>query len=145
LAADKEQLIIALKADCIPILRKAGFKGSFPDFYRASGDFVSLVNFQFFSSGGSFCVNLSYADPARENVYFRPETEPKKLKVSQTNERRRLGATTENSDRWFSFGRTSYGEFRGEPIPLERLTSALNELFESDAEGWWGLKKTSTS
>ena len=136
---------MALKSDCIPTLRKAGFKGSFPNFYRASGDFVALVNFQFFSSGGSFCVNLSYAGAARENVFFRPETELEKLKVSQTTERRRLGATADNSDRWFSFGRTSYGAFRGDPIPLERLMSTLNELFESDAESWWGLKQTSTS
>jgi hypothetical protein len=143
--ADREQLIAALKADCIPTLREAGFKGTFPDFYRASGDFVALVNFQFFSSGGSFCVNLSYADPARENVYFRPETELKRLKVSQTTERCRLGATKENTDKWYSFGKTSYGEYRGEPIPLKQITATLNELFASDAEDWWRQKQVSNS
>ena len=145
MGADKKQLIVTLNADCIPRLRKAGFKGSFPDFYRVSGDFVALVNFQFYSSGGSFCVNLSYADPARQNVYFRPETEPKNLRVSQTTERRRLGATANDSDRWFSFGKTNYGEFRGDPVPMGRLTSMLNELFVSDAEIWWDLKQSSGS
>ena len=145
MGAAKEQLLLALKADCIPILRKAGFKGSFPDFYRASGDFVALVNFQFFSSGGSFCVNISYADPAREKVCFRPETEAKKLKVSQTTERHRLGATENHRDSWFLFGKTSYGEFRGDPIPLKQLTSTLNDLFESEAEDWWGLKQSARS
>ncbi len=143
MGADREQLVAALKSDCIPALREVGFKGSFPDFYRVSGDFVALVNLQFFSSGGSFCVNLSYADPAMENVYFRPETEPRKLKVSQTTVRRRLGAIKENTDKWFSFGTTSYGEYRDEPIPLKRITATLNELFMSDAEDWWRLKQAS--
>lgn len=145
MGVDKETIVAALREDCVPVLRKAGFKGSFPNFYRVRDDFVALVNFQFFSSGGSFCVNLSYADPARKNVYFRPETEPKNLQVGQTNERRRLGATADNCDRWFSFGKTSYGEFRGDPIPLERLTGMLNQLFQSDAEDWWRLKHRSSS
>ena len=102
-----------LKKHCVSLLREQGFKGSFPDLYRDIDGFVSLINFQFFSSGGSFCVNISYADKDRENVNFRKETEPKKLKVSQTNIRARLGAPNLIGDKWFSFGKTSYGEFAG--------------------------------
>ena len=46
----------ALKDQCVPTLRQARFKGSFPNFYREDNDFVALVNFQFSLSGGSFCV-----------------------------------------------------------------------------------------
>jgi Domain of unknown function (DUF4304) len=50
---------------CVPELRRLGFKGSFPDLYRESSGFISVINFQFYSAGGSFCVNLSYTDSGR--------------------------------------------------------------------------------
>jgi hypothetical protein len=129
----------ALKEQCVPALRRAGFNGSFPDFYRNTEEFVALVNFQFFSSGGSFCVNLSYADPQRRNIYIRPATSVRKLKVSQATERKRLGA--EQGDKWYSFGPTSYGELRGEPVEPAVLVRTINHLLESEAEGWWQLKR----
>jgi hypothetical protein len=52
--ADMER---ALKERCVPVLRRAGFRGSFPDFYRDTEGFVALVNVQVYSAGGSFCVN----------------------------------------------------------------------------------------
>lgn len=123
----------------MPVLRRAGFKGSFPDFYRDTDGFVALINFQFFSSGGSFCVNLSYADPDRNNIYFRPETPVRNLKASQGREHKRLGAA--QGDKWYSFGRTSYGEFRGEPVDPAALVGTINGLLESEAEAWWKLKR----
>src|SRR5262245_66265686 len=96
---DRAAMERALKEQCVPVLRRAGFKGSFPDFYRDTEGFVALVNFQFYSSGGSFCVNLSYADPQRSNISFRPETPVRELKVSQARERQRLGAP--QGDRWY--------------------------------------------
>ncbi len=118
-----------LKKHCVSLLRKQGFKGSFPDLYREVDGFVSLINFQFFSSGGSFCVNISYADRGRENIYFRKETEPKKLKVSQTRVHARLGSENLVGDKWFSFGKTSYGEFRGNPSHLPKLSMKSTVLF----------------
>lgn len=132
---DRKAMEAALKERCVPILRKMGFKGSFPDFYRDTSGFVALVNFQFFSSGGSFCVNLSYADQDRKNVDFRPHTEAKKLRVSHTRERHRLGAV--EGDRWFSFGKTSYGEYRGKPAPVAELAATCGQLLEAEAEDWW--------
>jgi hypothetical protein len=129
-----------LKGKVIPLLRAHGFKGSFPNFYREVNNFVSLVNFQFFSSGGSFCINLSYADPSRNNIYARKDADPKKLKVSQARERVRLGAEKLNGDHWFSFGTTSYGEYRGEPLSIDALVSKIVTLFETDAETWWSTK-----
>lgn len=125
----------------MPKLRELAFKGSFPDFYRLEGEFVSLLNFQFLSSGGSLCVNISYADPARENIAYRPETEPKKLRVKHTRVRRRLGAPAEGGDRWFSFGQTSYGKLRGKPIEPSTLAKELNDLMDTDAEPWWASRK----
>ena len=139
---DRVAIESEIKNDVVPFLRKNGFKRSFPDFYRERNEFVSLINFQFFSSGGSFCVNLSYADSLRNNVSFRPETEPKKLKVSQTKERFRLGSNGPESDHWFSFGETSYGESRGVPIPAPEICGQLKTLLQSQAEKWWSQKCT---
>lgn len=129
----------ALKDGCVPELRRAGFRGAFPNFYRESEGFIALVNFQFYSAGGSFCVNLSFADPERRNIFFRPETHPSKLKVSQASERMRLGEPS-GGDNWYSFGETSYGEFRGQPILVSEIVSTVNELMASQAEDWWSLK-----
>ena len=133
-----------LKEHCVSLLRKQGFKGSFPDFYRDSDGFVSLINFQFFSAGGSFCVNLSYADKGRENIYFRKETEPKKLRVSQTRVHVRLGSENLVGDKWFSFGKTSYGEFRGEPVSPSDIIDEINRLILEDAIPWWNKKARET-
>jgi len=129
-----------LKQDCVPLLLKQGFKGTFPNFYRDVDGFVSLINFQFYSASGSFCVNLSYADRARENIYFRKETEPKKLTVSQARVHVRLGAENLVGDKWFSFGKTTYGAFRGEPESPSEITAEINRLILEDAIPWWDEK-----
>ena len=138
---DRETMVAALKAHCVPALREAGFKGSFPNFYRDESGFIALVNFQFFSSGGSFCVNRGCAEPDRTNVYHPPDKEksPAKLRVSATRDRRRLG--DEGGDRGFCFGPTNYGQFRGTPRPAEEIAVACNTLFREDAEPWWATKK----
>jgi len=102
---ERAEMEAQLKQHCVSLLWKHGFKGSFPDLYRDIDGFVSLINFQFYSSGGSFCVNISYADKGRENIYFRKETEAKKLKVSQTRVHARLGSENLAGDKWFSFGK----------------------------------------
>src|ERR1051325_11260706 len=136
---DRHTMERALRNGCVPELRRLGFKGSFPDFYRDSGGFISLINFQFYSAGGSFCINLSFTDADRNNVYFRPETETPKLRVSQTRDRHRLGGS-DGDDRWFSFGKTSYGEYRGTPNTPDELVLTINELFVTDGERWWNAK-----
>ncbi|WP_039966340.1 DUF4304 domain-containing protein [Roseobacter sp. MED193] len=142
--ADRKSMETALKAGCIPALRNQGFKGTFPNFYREHENFVALVNFQFFSSGGSFCINLGYADPERRNVSFEPEAEPRALRVTATRERSRLGSGGEG-DNWFSYGKTSYGEFRGSTSEVNEIAEQCAKLFISEAEGWWLGKMSAAS
>lgn len=139
---DRKHIERELKSQVVPILRELGFKGSFPNLYRDRENFISLVNFQFFLSGGSFCINLSFAEPNRENVYYQKETETKKLRVSQTREQVRLGANGLKGDHWFSFGKTSYGEYRGEPVQISDLVAQINTLLQGQAEQWWASKCT---
>lgn len=144
MSADRKDMEAALKSSCVPNLRKAGFKGSFPHFYREADGFVALVNFQFYSAGGSFCVNLGYADPLRKNVSFEPDTEVKKLVVSQTRNNVRLGAT-QGGDRWFVFGETSYEALRGQPTSVDELALTCGGLLASEAENWWRSKQDSNA
>lgn len=138
MSTDRSTMEKVLKEHCVPLLKEHGFKGGFPNLYRDTEGFVSLINFQFYSSGGSFCVNLSFADKQRENIYFRPETEPKNLRVSQTRIHARLGAPKLKGDHWFSFGKTSYDEYRGAPQSPTDIAAEINQLIELDALPWWG-------
>lgn len=128
-----------LKQSCVPVLRGLGFKGSFPNFFRETKDFVALANFQFSSAGGSFCVNLGYADPNRSNIYIKPETEPGKLRVSQTKDWVRLGAVA-GGDHWFVFGDASATPFRGGVVSPEEIAERCNALIAGEAEAWWASK-----
>ena len=138
---DRKTMERALRNGCVPELRRLGFKGSFPDFYRESDGFISLVSFQFFRSGGSFCVNLSFTDSNRVNVDFRPDTETHKLRVSYTRNRFRLGSSSDHRDSWFSFGKTSYGVYRGRPIAPDELVLKINALLVTEGERWLTAKR----
>ncbi|MBD3662829.1 DUF4304 domain-containing protein [Sulfitobacter aestuariivivens] len=131
-----------LKKHCIPTLRAQGFRGAYPHLYRSDDSFVALITFQFFSSGGSFCINLGYADPARKNVTFKPETAVPKLRVNATRDQRRLGQPSGGGDHWFSYGLTSYGVFRGTPEPPEDIAEKCADLIMSEGEAWWRTKMT---
>ena len=137
---ERNQIEQSLRTICIPTLKEHGFKGSFPNFYRNSNDFISLVNFQFFSSGGSLCVNLSFAGPKRENVFYKPDLPAKDLRVSNCKVQVRLGAPDLIGDKWFSFGATSYGELRGNPVPPDLLATEISGLLVSQAIPWWAEK-----
>lgn len=134
MTTDKNTIVASLKEITVPYLRNIGFKGSFPNFYRDEAGFISLINFQFYSSGGSFCVNVSYADPDRNNIYIDKELPSNKLRVSQTTNHMRLKAPPDED--WFVFGETNYGDIRGTlKAPIE-IVSLINNLVEEQAENW---------
>jgi hypothetical protein len=124
----------SLKNIVVPVLRKSGFKGTFPHFYRDTNGHVDLLTFQFNREGGSFVVEISYAEPGRENVYIYKETEVSKLRVSQTSKRFRLGARSTHSDNWFSF--EPAGIFKRQPDP-DPISFKVAALIEEQALPWW--------
>jgi hypothetical protein len=136
---DKKKIESSLKQITVSYLREIGFKGSFPNFYRDENGFVSLINFQFYSAGGSFCVNVSYADPDRRNIYIYEDYEPKKLRVSQTREHIRL--KTAPDDDWFVYGETNYGVTRGTVKAPDDIATTIIKLLEQQAVVWLTSKK----
>ena len=140
MSVDRETMVSALTTFCLPVVRKMGFVGTFPNFYRETGGYVALLSFQFHSSGGSFCVTLGYADPKRLNVSFEPETAPASLRVGQTRDRVNLGAPA-GGDNWFCYGPTRFGEVRGKPDPANQIAARCAQLLMSEAEPWWRKKR----
>jgi hypothetical protein len=136
----RDEMISEIKREVIPTLRALGFKGSIPHLHRVADDgHIDLVTVQFASGGGSFVIELGFADPERENVYIYKDTPPNKLRISQTTVRRRLGAEDERSDYWFAFdGQRPFG-ISGTP---QTLAATARDLIQSQAVPWWDAKRT---
>lgn len=139
----REEMLSEVKREVMPTLRELGFKGSIPHLHRVADDgHIDLVMLQFASGGGSFCIEIGFADPQRENVYMYKDTPPQKLRISQTTVRRRLGAEDENSDFWFAhdgerpFGMTGFPKI---------LAATARDLIQSQAVPWWDEKHSYNS
>ena len=133
----------ALKETFVPVLRKMNFKGSFPNFYRDTDGFVALVNVQFSMSGGRFCINLGYADPARKNITsLHKDFEPKKLRVHSTGalQRYRIGSV-DGEDSWFSFESVEFAPSSRVVRPIGELVQTCVALLEEEAEHWFQQKR----
>lgn len=136
----RREMESVLKAITIPLLRGMNFKGSFPHFYRVVGNHVDLLMFQFRLDGSSFIVEVSYADPKRSNVSFRPETPFQKLRVPSTAKRYRLGRRRDKGTEgtWFRLehdsSTTSSRYFHG-------LALRVNDLLVREATPWWEAQR----
>lgn len=151
------EMTAALKDHFVPHLRKVGFKGSFPNFYRDDDHFVCLVNVQFNSVGEKFCINLGFADAERRNVVTHcRDLEPKKFRLSMTGSliegnnhlsgSWRVGARPLGdgiySDSWFSYAPGQYGGDRSfVAVDPRTLARQCTTLFEKEADTWWSERR----
>ena len=96
--------------------------------------------FQFRSDGSSFIVEISYADPERRNVGFRPEAPASKIDVPCTRERYRLGAMgrTDGDGEWFQL---VHGIITSDDRHFRRLALKVNDLLLKEAEPWWAARR----
>jgi hypothetical protein len=138
----RDQMNLALNEIVIPSLREMGFKGSFPHFHRSSGNHVDLLKFQFRLSGGSFVVEMSFADSERKNVYIDKDVSTSKLRVDQTTIRFRLGASSPGADHWFDFEKTGF--FSRKPN-YSGIAQQVVSLVHSQGEEWWRAHQTGGS
>jgi Domain of unknown function (DUF4304) len=131
LSAERDLMIKSLKQIVIPSLRKQGFKGSFPHFYRQLDNQTDLLMFQFSVYGGVLYVEISKCS----SEGYTEETSgilipPNKIKVYQIGggspyNRTRIGKDSGNT---FEFN-----EFNTEEV-ARKIFCALRE-----AEEWWSL------
>ena len=134
----RKEMNDALKEVVVPVLRKLGFKGTFPHFYRELNQHVDLFSFQFRLAGGSFVAELSYAEPGRENVYIDKEAPVSKLRAAQTSKRLRLGASGPGSDNWFSFEPVGFFKRQAD---YQNIASRVASSVEQQAKPWWDKKR----
>ena len=125
----REHIDAELKRLVVPEFRRLGFKGSYPHFHRDRDGHLDLATVQFYSAGGKFVIELSYADRARKNVYIYKETPTSKLRVSQTTNRVRLGSTVPHNDHWFTC--TEAGP------ELTALCASVSVLLSTQGTEWW--------
>ena len=101
----REDMDASLKAIVVPHLRAMGFKGSLPHFYRARGDAVDVLTFQFRTGGGSFVVELGRVGADGFDFHCK-HIPPAKAKTSYLKARYRLGVPLPlgvERDHWFTF------------------------------------------
>jgi uncharacterized protein DUF4304 len=135
---ERKQMERALRDVFVPVLRELGFKGSLPHFRRLRPQQLDLVSFQYFSSGGSFVVEVAKAPPEGITTSWGEFIPPEKANVTWINERLRLGAPPEGGDHWYSFGPRSYDP-PAKPRPYEHYVAVANEVAEdmkSQGEQW---------
>ncbi|MBI1373435.1 MAG: DUF4304 domain-containing protein [Phycisphaera sp.] len=141
MSASRDMMLSKIKRTVVPVLHDLGFKGLMPHYHRVRGRHVDLAYIQFASGGGSFVVELSYADSARDNVDI-PKFKayvPDKLRVSHMTVSRRLGAGDDSDDFWFAFEKCERAGMAGTPSDL---ASSVARLLETDAVSWWDSQRT---
>ncbi|MFC1617661.1 DUF4304 domain-containing protein [Patescibacteria group bacterium] len=139
MSEDKKQMDSAIKKILVPILREKNFKGTFPHFFREINGHIDLLTFQFNRYGGSFVVEISYADNKRKNVYIHKDLPPGKLRSNQTTDRLRLGSKPQQgkSDHWFQYDKKNFFS-RGNIF--ENVAKEVIPFLEDQAEEWWRSK-----
>lgn len=131
----------ALKTVLVPELRKRGFKGSLPHFYRASQTRVDFLTVQFRSSGGSFVTEAAKSGPNGVESGVGSDLPISKLNAQHFWPRLRLGSNPAAgiNDHWFEFAPRNYDP----PQPLqpamhyESVAREVVAYLDSQAEGWW--------
>lgn len=131
----------AIKDIVVPILKNSGFKGSFPHFRRACPQRIDLLSFQFYSSGGSFVVEIATAPLEGVTTNWGKHIPPNKLNVTWVSKRLRLGANEAQgkADHWFVYGRRSYEPEQPLPQPkhFQAVAQEVAGHIKSQAEPWW--------
>lgn len=142
MSEDKKQMDSAIKNILVPILREKKFKGTFPHFFRERNAHVDLLTFQFNRYGGSFVVEIAYADKDRENVYIDKDLPPNKLRANQTTDRLRIGSKPEkgNQNHWFIYDKN---KFISRNNIFENVAKEVIPFLENQAEDWWRSKYNS--
>ena len=87
----RQKMDVALKSRVVPLLRKMGFRGSYPHFRRILEHRVDTIGFQFSQWGPQFYVEIGVAEPDGNTLLDGTNFPPTSLKYYQCPERARLG------------------------------------------------------
>ena len=142
----REAMLAALKPTLNAYLRPLGFKGSFPHFRQIGEAQIRLITFQFFSSGGSFVVEIAECGPdGITDRYGHVRRPPGKATAHDVfAPRPRLGADHfPHGDNWFEFGQPNYEAGSDRVFPDGRYQAIADEvvrLLDTQAAQFWGAQ-----
>jgi len=130
---ERKMMNNALKKVVIPVLRKQGFKGSFPHFRRKNENNIDLITFQFNKWGGSFIVELATCSIEGVTMYWGKQIPPNKVTAHHINKRFRLGAKSEDEDGvWFDYEFAKLeGDFEKVALSVLKLLNTSDQLWIS--------------
>lgn len=129
----------ALREIFVPAIRAMGFKGTFPHFRRPASDQIQLITIQYFSSGGSFVVELAACGIEGFTHSWGKHVPPNKVTAHDIGFRHRLGSSG-GGDHWFVFGKPNYeaGHDRLEAKEhYDAVASSVLERFNAEAQTYW--------
>lgn len=133
----------AFKSVLVPDLRKRGFKGSLPHFYRSLPSRTDYLSIQFHSAGGSFVVEAGKCGPNGIEDGVGKDLPLSKINTTYLGDRIRLGSDPDAGvfDHWFVFGPRNYDPPQ-EPHATshyESIASDVVGLVGTQAEKWWNV------
>ena len=137
----RDAIIKALKEVFVPVLRARGFRGTLPHFRRVLPDRVDYLTVQFYSSGGSFVVEIASAGPDGKPRNYGKDLPVARLNVGYFSNRLRLGSNRAagKADHWYVFGPRSYDD--PEPLrPIDHYLAIAREVtadLERQGEPWF--------
>ena len=129
----------ALREVVIAYLREQGFRGTFPHFRRPRATHIDLLTFQFFSSGGSFVVELAACAPTGVVHSWGKVVPPGKVTAHDVQDRHRLGSE-KFDDHWFRFGKPNYEvghDIVGPAKQYVAVAEAVRQLLVEEGESSW--------
>jgi len=129
---DRTAMDSALRKHVLPILRSAGFKGSYPHLRRMKPEGVDLISFQFDKWGGAFVIEIARGPAKGLKTHWGLHLSPGKLRAWDVHpeQRRRIQAREgSGTDAWFRFDE-------------EPVTQVAQQVLDSlpEAEAWWKAK-----
>jgi uncharacterized protein DUF4304 len=139
----RKRMEIALRQIVVPDLRRRGFKGRFPHFRRLLPDRIDYLMFQFYSSGGSFVIEIGRTGPKGFKDGTWQGLAPEKITVAhigpKSRTRIKAGRGRQVDDSWFEFGPRSYEEQDAakEHDYYKTIAERIPILLDNQAETWW--------
>ena len=134
----REQMMTALRAVFVPVLRQRGFVGSFPHFRRKLDQRIDFLNVQFNRYGGSFCLNIGQTGPDGLEDPDWPDLSLAATTVGHLRYRSRVGRGF-LAKQWFEFGpKCDNASKPARPVSFyEGIASDAVRAFEKDGERWF--------
>lgn len=134
-----QQMKASLQERFVPAVRDLGFKGTFPNFWRVTGDWLDLVSVQFSMAGDGFFVNLATCKrPDSDSPQAKRLRKPEAVRVADLfGSGERLG-----KDRGGFFGFSTLtattAKARGHD---DEVAARATRCLQTEAEPWWKAQR----